>query len=339
MRNSSICLRACFRWLSCLAAGLSIVAPAALLGRTTHRATAVVPSVYRQAFSKSQSSWGADALLQQGMRINPEDRLISKGNGMATIICENGSYLFRKRSYTQVSSFCQAQRAAPIQALPGHQDAAIPYLLEPRATLVRGPEVMVRWNPVAGVRRYQIWLVRLRDQRLLWGAQVLDAAHTTLPARLALVPGESYRLVVEAENGSSTQLDPSNVQLGFGLLPKTELRQLEQDWAEIQSLRAQKISPQSLALLEAGVLEQRGLLAEAISLLTRQERQGLSQEGQLQLGRLTSLQGLNQRAQEHFRQAARLARAAGDDDSNREAQEGEELASRLADESRLPSPP
>ncbi|MFN6134434.1 MAG: hypothetical protein ACK46L_16290 [Synechococcaceae cyanobacterium] len=206
---------------------------------------------------------------------------------------------------------------------------SIPYLLEPRASLVRRAQATVRWNPVAGVRSYQLWLVRLRDRRLLWGTQITGATSTLLPAQLGLEAGESYRLVVEADNGSSSQLEPASAKLSFGVLSQAEERQLAKDLEEIRALRSPKIAPQSLALLEAGALEQRGLLAEAISLLERQERQGSSLEGQLQLGRLSSLQGLNQQARQHYQRAVQLAKAAGDDEAQRDARDGELLAGRL----------
>lgn len=321
---------AALRVVAHLLAFLSLVAPSQLLAGTTYRTTGVMPSVYRQAFSRSRGTWGEAELLRPGMRLNPEDRLISKGSGTANIICDSGSYLFRKRDLTQVSSFCQSQRSSPVQALPGSQDSAIPYLLEPRATLVRGPEVTVRWNPVAGVHRYQLWLMRLRDRRLLWETQVIQATKATLPAQLGLVAGETYRLVVEADNGSSSQLEPSNANLTFSLLSQAENQQLSKELDQIRSLRSPQDLSQNILFLEAGALEQRGLLAEAISLLERQEGRSQSLEGQLQLGRLNSLQGLNQRAQAHFRRAAQLASAVGDNDARQDAQDGETLARRLA---------
>jgi hypothetical protein len=322
---------AVLRVVAYLSAWFSLITPSQSLAGATFRATGVVPSVYRQAFSRAQGTWGEAELLRPGMRLNPEDRLISKGSGMANIICENGSYLFRKRDLTQVVSFCQAQRSSPVQAILGSQNETIPYLIEPRATLVRGPQVTVRWNPVAGVQRYQLWLMRLRDRRVLWETQVIKATNTTLPAQLGLVAGETYRLVVEAENGSSSQLEPSSAKLSFSLLSQAENGQLSKDLEEIRSLRSSKDPSPSLVLLEAGALEQRGLLAEAISLLERQERLSQSLEGQLQLGRLNGLQGLNQRAQSHFRRAAQLAKAVGDDAAKQDAEDGEKLARRLAD--------
>jgi hypothetical protein len=319
------------RALAYLSAWLSLVAPNQSLAGATFRATGVAPLVFRQAFSRAQGTWGEAQLLRPGMRLNPEDRLISKDNGIANIICENGSFLFRKRDLTQVLSFCQAQRSSPVQAIVGSQNDSIPYLLEPRATMVRGPEVTVRWNPVAGVRRYQLWLVRLRDRRLLWETEVIKATNAILPAQLGLLAGETYRLVVEAENGSSSQLEPLSATLSFSLLPQAESQQLNNDLNEIRSLRSAKAPSQSLVLLEAGALEQRGLLAEAISLLERKERLSQSLEGQLQLGRLNSLQGLNQRAQAHFRRAAQLAKAVADADAKQDAEDGEKLARRLAD--------
>jgi hypothetical protein len=166
---------------------------------------------------------------------------------------------------------------------------------------------------------------------LLWETEVIKATNAILPAQLGLLAGETYRLVVEAENGSSSQLEPLSATLSFSLLPQAESQQLNNDLNEIRSLRSAKAPSQSLVLLEAGALEQRGLLAEAISLLERKERLSQSLEGQLQLGRLNSLQGLNQRAQAHFRRAAQLAKAVADADAKQDAEDGEKLARRLAD--------
>jgi len=287
--------------------------------------------VFRQPFSRAKGTWGEAELLRPGLRLNPEDRLISKDSGIANIICENGSFLFRKRDLTQVVSFCQEQRSSPVQAIVGSQNEFIPYLLEPRATMVRGPEVTVRWNPVAGARRYQLWLMRMRDRRVLWETEASKATNVALAAQLGLVAGETYRLVVEADNGSSSQLEPLSAKLSFSLLTEAENQQLNKDLEQIRSLRSSKEPSRSLVLLEAGALEQRGLLAEAISLLERQERLSQSLEGQLQLGRLNSLQGLNQRAQAHFRRAAQLAKAVADADGKQDAEDGEKLARRLAD--------
>ena len=324
--------RAPHAFQACTSLGLclSLVLPTGALAGSAFRTTTVVPSVYRQAFSRSQAKWGSDSLLQQGIRLNGEDRLISKGNGMATILCESGSFLFKKKNYTQVSSFCQAQRAAPVQAIPGSQDRNIPFLLAPRVTLVRSPQIAIRWNPVAGVQHYQLWLIRLRDRQLLWGTQVVDTAHTTLPDTLTLEPGESYRLVVEANNGTSSQLEPASAKWRFGLLPQAEAKLLQRDLEEIRSLRSTGVPNQSLALLEATALEQRGLVAESMAVLARQEQQGQSLEGQLQLGRLANLQGLNQQAAAHYEQAAELAQTAGDDAAGAVALAGKTLSDHLA---------
>ncbi len=314
--------------VSCFAFFFGLMAPAPGLASQVKVITVVQP-IYRQAFNPVLRRWEGDALLNRSTRLSPEDRLISKGRGMATILCQSGAQNFKISDYVTVSSFCKSQRAAPVQAISGAQDPSLPYLLEPRLGLVRGPTPTVRWNPVPGVRRYRLWLVRLRDRQLLWGP-VIDSSRINLPAQLNLMAGESYQLVVEADNGISSRLEPLSTRLRFGVLPSAEVQQLEHDLAEIRSLRGPGVTPQSLVLLEAGALEQRGLVAEAISLLDQQERQNPSLEGQLQLGRLASLQGLNQLAQNHFRQATALASQVGDGEGGREAREGEQRAVRLA---------
>ena len=315
-------------FIGCFAFFFSLLKPAPVLANKLKVITVVQP-LYRQAFNSVQRRWEDDALLSRGTRLNPEDRLIRKGRGMASILCQSGAQNFKTSDYVTVSSFCESQRAAPVQAIIGAQDPSLPYLLEPRISLVRGPTPTVRWNPVPGVRSYRLWLVRLRDRQLLWGP-VIDSSRINLPAHLNLMAGESYQLVVEADNGTSSRLEPLSARLRFGVLPSAEAQQLEHDLAEIRSLRGPGVTPQSLVLLEASALEQRGLVAEAISLLDQQERQNPSLEGQLQLGRLASLQGLNQLAQNHFRQANALASQGGDAEGGREAREGEQRADRLA---------
>ena len=143
--------------------------------------------------------------------------------------------------------------------------------------------------------------------------------------------------MVEADKDTSSRLEPLSAALRFGVLPASEVQQLEVDLAEIRSLSGPGITPQTLMLLEAAALEQRGLITEAFALLNQQESQKPSLEGQLQLGRLASLQGLNQQAQRHFLQAVALARQTGDGEAGHEALEGEQRALRLVTAAR-PNP-
>ncbi len=317
-----------FLAVNCLGFFCGLLVPASV-SANEFKAIIVAPSVYRQAFNSVHQRYEDDALLSPGTRLGPEDRLKRKGRGMATILCQNGVQTFKAPNYIQVSSFCQSQRAAPVQAMPGSQDPSLPYLLEPRLGLVRSPTPTVRWNPVAGVRRYQVRLLRQGDPIPLWNSAWIDASRITLPAQLSLLPGESYQLVVEAENSTSSRLEPSNADLRFGVLPPDEVQQLELDLAEIRSLPRPDVPPQTVVLLEVGALEQRGLVAEAFALLNQRERQNPSLEGLLQLGRLASLQGLNHQAQRYFRQAAEVARQAGNAEGLVEAQKGEQRAIRL----------
>ena len=170
---------------------VNVLAPLPSLANTL-KVTSVVPSVYRQTYNTSQRRWADDVLLDRGVRLSPEDRLISKGRGTATINCQSGAQIFKSFDYVIVSSFCQSQRAAPVHAIPGSQDPSLPYLLEPRIGLVRGPTPTLRWNPVAGASRYVIRLFRSGDPRPLWNGTVADASRITLPARV-LSPGGGGR--------------------------------------------------------------------------------------------------------------------------------------------------
>lgn len=293
----------------------TLAAPSASAG--TYKVVERITPAFRQVVINNQT--GSKQPLFVNSRLNPQDLLSTGRQGSASIQCLNNSLkrLESNRSALRVSSLCPLNRAALQQALPGRQEPSIPYLIEPRSTLVVGPAVPVRWNPVAGAQSYQLWLLRERDRRLLWGRRIDRGSSTVLEPAVGLVPGETYRLVVEADNGTSSQLEACSVPPSFGVLPPADSRVLEQELSEVRGLAAE---PRARALLEATVLRQHGLNAAAITTLERQQQQqGASPAVLLQLGHLYGQLGLNQRALESYQRAGQLAAAAGDPETRDEA--------------------
>ena len=273
----------------------------------------------------SQSAWANN--LKAISNSNPT-------KDIASILCpveaqsRNSSYNIR------IQSYCQKQRTLR-NPIPGAQDPSLPYLLTPRLGLVRGPTPTVRWNPVAGVRRYQLWLVRQGDRKVVWGTKI-EASSITLPAQPELMPGEVYQLVVETDNGTSSRMEACSAILNFSVLRRGDkaYQNLEQELAEIRSQRGQGSSPQTLALQEAVALFNRSLNAEALELLKQHEYQNPSLQGQFLLGELANSQGLNQQAQGYFSRAATLATQAGNAEAVAEASKSADRARALTDQAR-----
>ena len=210
--------------------------------------------------------------------------------------------------------------SARAEGRPGGADTNLPYLIEPRATAVQGAPVLVRWNPVAGVNGYQVWLLRQRDQRLLWGQRVENGSSTVLPKSVNLISGESYLVVVEADNGTSSQLDAGATGQVFRRISPVEEQTLARDGEEVA---LQGRDPEATALLQADQFSQVELYAAAIRRLEQHlNEHNASVAVLLEVGRLYSRVGLNQLAYKRFQRAGALAGSSADQQALLEAQAG-----------------
>jgi len=282
---------------------------------------------------KQPQGWSPfQAVRRRGVALVSQDRLEVKLGAEALVRCTSqGRRLWTVESGGPfpVSRGCGPEtvlrQALRTEGLPGGGNPRIPYLITPRATSWRGNPVLLRWNPVEGVRGYQVWLLRERDQRLLWGVHVENTSSTLLPPGVSLIPGEHYRVVVEADDGSSSVLDSGADRQSFRLATPAELSALERQRSRMPQTG---LDPEAVALLEADLLSQYDLLDEAITTLERH----LSREGPrlgvlLELGHLYGRIGLNKRSAERFREAASLASAGDIQEALAEAQAGALAAS------------
>jgi hypothetical protein len=301
----------------------------------------VITPVYRNAYNPETQSWGQDSPLKSGLRLHGKDRLKRKFPGMALISCPSGSQLHQSDDLIEAATFCKTVRAATGKGFPGAQDnPSVPYLLEPRIGFVRGQTPTVRWKHVDGVKKYIVSVYRRGDEAPLSDPIGVNTSHAKLPANLNLKAGEEYHLVVETDKGNSSKEEIFSDSLKFGVLSIAEDQALKQELQkQIESLRAEGIAPLELVPFEVFYLEQRDLIAEAFALLSRLESKQETLQGQLDLGRLASRQGLNTQAMIYFRKAAALASNAGDSERVSEAREGEKQARRLAEEARPSTTP
>lgn len=281
---------------------------------------------------KQSQGWATPTQVRRrGVSVVSEDRIEVKLDSFAMMRCGGGAKELKTvdpGATWPVSRFCRSEEILRLASRTAEQlggsDERIPYLIEPRATTVLGTPVPLRWNPVAGVKGYQLWLLRERDRQLLWGSRVEKSNSTLLPKSVELMPGESYLVVIEADNGSSSQLDAGAAGQGFRRASQAEQLNLARQAA---SLAHQKLDPEAAVLLQADLLSQAGLYAVAITSLEQHlRRQGKTVGLLLELGQLYARVGLNQLAYQRYLQASKLAGSGDDPDSLAEARAGSERA-------------
>lgn len=291
---------------------------------------------------KQAEGWTApQPVLRRGLSLVSADRLEVGTGSEALVRCAsrgNRLWSVEPGATFPVSRGCGVDEllrlARRTAGLPGGGDPRLPYLIEPRATTVLGGDVPVRWNPVAGVSGYQVWLVRPRDRRLLWGTHVSGRADTLLPATLNLTPGEPLLVVVEAEDGSSSQLDAGAAGLAFRRATAREEQALAQQRAALPPLG--RLNPEAALLVQVDVLRQNGLQAAALRLLEAANPPGAgSLSGVMELAELYGAVGLNGLAAQRWNEASQLAGAAGDAEALAEARTGAALAGERLREGQL----
>ncbi len=273
---------------------------------------------------KQNQGWASPTQVRRrGVQVGSEDRIEVKLDSFAMVRCRGAvePKTVDPGAIWPVARFCRSEEILRLASRNAEQlgggDEQIPYLIEPRATTVLGSSVPLRWNPVPGVKGYQLWLLRERDRQLLWGSRVENSNSALLPKSVNLIPDEIYLLVVEADNGSSSQLDAGAAGQAFRRASQAEELNLAY---KLATLSQQKLHPEAAGLLRADLLSQAGLYATAIDSLEQHlRRHGTTVGLLLELGQLYARVGLNQLAYQRFLQASKLAGSSNDPDAQAEA--------------------
>lgn len=147
---------------------------------------------------------------------------------------------------------------------PGGDNNAIPYVICSRRTFVTQEPVKLCWNPVAGAKSYTVRLVRQRDQEVIWEQSQVMGTEINYSGTSSLEEGEEYLVVVESDNGQSSQLDAGASSSGFKILAPEAIQQVN---TEIQAISQQELSSEAKALAIADVYIREELLSEAIQTL------------------------------------------------------------------------
>ena len=142
----------------------------------------------------------------------------------------------------------------------GGTNQIIPYIISPRQTKILNNKPLLHWNAVPNSTSYT---VRLRDSSgVIWEEKV-NNTEIVYPGNPALKPGESYSMVVIANNKSSSQ-NESIPGLAFSLFDFNKAQEIK---AAVEQIYQQELPEdvQSIALVH--LYRSYDLIAKAIETL------------------------------------------------------------------------
>lgn len=243
-----------------------------------------------------------------GMVLSVEDRIQSGANSQAVIRCDNFTFIpILSNQDNTVDSYCPdpATRGLRIgrqrDSAPGGDNPTIPFLISPRRTTVLDQQPLLSWNPIAGANSYTVQVI---GPDVHWVTEVQDS-NVQYPGFPAFVEGGIYDVVVESDNGFSSQLDDGAINSGFTFVyPEDRQFILEQ----LSIIDSKDLSPEAKALTRAYLYIDESFLSEAILeleslVLSESEVQSVYHD----LGNIYRYIGLNILAKERYEQALNTA--------------------------------
>lgn len=218
-----------------------------------------------------------------GTPIYPGDKLRTAPNGQLTIQCADLGIKSIAASENQLNSCLLAKEkrksdcSEDLVKCPDRGDgkivwnsAPIPYIISPRRTKLLNNKPILRWNPVAGATSYKLSL-RENGAPLNWEMTVSNTEFV-YPGEPALKPGASYKLVVVANTGASSENAVGERAIEFSLL---EEKQVEGVKDAVGAIDKQVSNESAKKLAVANLYLNTNLIAEAIEILETFPKTGL----------------------------------------------------------------
>ena len=210
-----------------------------------------------------------------GTPIYPGDKLRTAQNGQLMLQCADLGVKAIAGSENQLNSCLlateksQAECSRDVIKCPDRGDgkiawnsAPIPYIISPRRTQLVNNKPILQWNPVAGATSYKLSL-RENGAKFNWEMTVSDT-EAVYPGEPALKPGVSYKLIVVANTGASSENAVAEGDTEFSLLDEGEVERVK---SEVRAIGQQVPNAASQKLAIAQVYRSANLNAEAIETL------------------------------------------------------------------------
>lgn len=244
-----------------------------------------------------------------GMRLELGDRLRTEEDAQARIRCVDLTTVWVLYSNLErgVASGCpqgtfitRLRIGQQSDNAPGGSDPEIPYVTSPRRSAVLDAHPVLRWNAVPGAMNYTVQVV---GPDANWETKV--SSTEVQYAGSPLTAGLEYRVIVEADNGRSSQLDAGAETAMFEVLYTEDIENLQ---AEIAKLTEAELSGEAEAFALADIYIREELFVDAVNTL---EPLVASSSNTLQvyqdLGDIYRYIGLNLLAEERYEQAIAIA--------------------------------
>ena len=186
---------------------------------------------------------------------------------------------------------------------PSGIDPSIPYVISPRKTFVDTQQPRLRWNKVKDATSYTVKIVK--NSEIVWQKEVKQAEYNSCDP-LPLEPGVDYSLIVESDNGRSSEMDSDISKLKFQLLDEDKIKSLRDDEKKItdQGLSADE---EALELANLYFGQKYGLLAKATEILEQRiAADSQTSEIYVTVSNLYLVVGLCSLAEERYRKALAL---------------------------------
>lgn len=207
-----------------------------------------------------------------GTLMYPGDKLRTAQNGQLTIQCADLGIKSIAPSENQLNSCLLASKksksgcSADLIKCPDRGDdkitwnsAPIPYIISPRNTKLLNNKPILRWNPVAGATSYKLSL-RENGAKLNWEMTV-SGTEALYPGEPALKPSVSYKLIVEANTGASSENAVGEGDIEFSLLDESEVQRVK---GEVGAIDKQVPNESAKTLAISSIYLNTDLIAEAI---------------------------------------------------------------------------
>ncbi len=257
-----------------------------------------------------KAQWTQFHQANSGITLSSQDEILLGSNASVTIYCSNlNQWTVTQLGTHLVSQGCPAGEAI-ITLCPdcnirtrrplGTKEERLqqlPYLIDPRHTLVFNDSLTLRWNGVSGATSYRVkvgdWQGQTNEPQIVYDGE--------------LKPGKFYPVRVVADNGtSSTDEDNDGRDSWFIVLEQDEARALQEQVAAIEQ---QELSKEQEALILAHLYRGNELNAEAIEVLEELVKSGSQTTTVYQLlGDIYQQVGLSLMAKKLYRQGLALTK-------------------------------
>ncbi len=186
---------------------------------------------------------------------------------------------------------------------PSGIDQSIPYLIIPRQGFLDTRQPQLRWNQVKDATAYTVKIVR--GSEIVWQKEVKEAEFNS-SEDLPLEPGVDYSLIVEADNGRSSEMDSEISSTSFQLLDEDKIKSLADDVTQITALGL-SVDEEALELANLYFGGKYGLIAKATDILEQRIAAGSqTSEVYVTVGNLYRVVGLYSLAEKRYRKALAL---------------------------------